>query len=303
MLIAYASTETIARVAPPTIPRLNELALDWRVMTFAIVTSMLTALVCGCLPALELSRRPSADTLKDGGREWNGRQASEAAVRERSSRRSSPWPSAPGCRWTADSQLQPADGGRSRLSIRARDHARHEPAGASRIPYAQSIRAFYQRLLEQVESLPGVKASAASTDLPLSIREHRAFTIEISAAGVRVRPEVIAHHWVVGQYFEAMGITLRRGRFLSREDTGQSEPVVVINEALAKAFWADHDPVDSESHSAAHANTVHGCASSGSWLTSSRDRWEHRSFRRPILPGCRPPTDWWRTTWSESCAR
>jgi hypothetical protein len=55
--------------------------------------------------------------------------------------------------------------------------------------------------------------------------------------------EVIAQDWVVGQYFEALGITLRRRRFLSREDTGQSEPVVVINEALAKAFWADQDPV------------------------------------------------------------
>jgi putative ABC transport system permease protein len=110
-------------------------------------------------------------------------------------------------------------------------------------PDAPSIRAFYQRLLEQVESLPGVKAAGASTDLPLSIRERRAFTIENPPPASESVRGAIAQDWVVGQYFEALGIANRRGRFLAREDTGQSEPVVVINEALAKAYWADQDPV------------------------------------------------------------
>ena len=47
MLLADASTETSASVTPPTIPRLNELALDWRVMTFAIVISMRTQEIGG----------------------------------------------------------------------------------------------------------------------------------------------------------------------------------------------------------------------------------------------------------------
>jgi predicted permease len=242
VLIAYTSTETIARVAPATIPRLDELALDWRVMTFAIVVSMLTALACGCLPALELSRRPSADALKDGGRSGTaGRRqkrlfgtlvAAQFAL-------AVVLLVAGGLLIRSFNRLMAVDPGfRSEQVITL---ATSLPALA--YPDAQSIRTFYQRLLEQVESLPGVKASAASTDLPLGIRERRAFTIETPPTGFDTPPKVIAHDWVIGEYFEALGITLRRGRFLSRQDGAQSEPVVVINEALAKAYWQDQDPV------------------------------------------------------------
>jgi putative ABC transport system permease protein len=241
VLVAYASTATIARVAPPTIPRLDELALDWRVMTFAIVVSMLTALACGCLPALELSRRPSADALKDGGRSGTaGRRQKRlfGALVAAQFALAVVLLVAGGLLIRSFNRLTAVDPGfRSEQVITL---ATSLPALA--YPDAQSIRSFYQRLLEQLESLPGVKASAASTDLPLSIRERRAFTIENPPASESVSG-VTAHHWVVGQYFEALGITLRRGRFLSREDTGQSEPVAVINEALAKAFWADQDPL------------------------------------------------------------
>jgi putative ABC transport system permease protein len=242
VLLAYASTATIARVAPPTIPRLNELALDWRVMTFAIVISMLTALACGCLPALELSRRPSADALKDGGRSGTaGRRQKRlfGALVAAQFALAVVLLVAGGLLIRSFNRLMAVDPGfRSERVITL---ATSLPALA--YSDAQSIRAFYQRLLEQVESLPGVKASAASTDLPLSIRERRAFTIENPPPASGSVPQVVAQHWVVGQYFEALGITLRRGRFLSREDTGQSEPVVVVNEALARAFWADQDPV------------------------------------------------------------
>jgi putative ABC transport system permease protein len=241
-LIAYASTETIARVAPPTIPRLNELVLDWRVMTFAIGISMLTALACGCLPALELSRRPSADALKDGGRSGTaGRRQKRlfGALVAAQFALAVVLLVAGGLLIRSFNRLMAVDPGfRSEQVITL---ATSLPALA--YPDARSIRSFYQRLLEQVQALPGVKASGASTDLPLGIRERRAFTIETPPTGFDSPPKVIAHDWVIGEYFEALGITLRRGRFLSRQDGAQSEPVVVINEALAKAYWQDHDPL------------------------------------------------------------
>ena len=242
VLIAYWSTATIARVAPPTIPRLDELALDWRVLTFAIATSILTALACGCLPALELSRRPSAEALKDGGRGGTaGRRQKRlfGALVAAQFALAVVLLVAGGLLIRSFNRLMAVDPGfRSEQVITL---ATSLPALA--YPDAASIRSFYQRLLEQVEALPGVKASGASTDLPLGIRERRAFTIETPRTGFDSPPKVIAHDWVIGEYFEALGITLRRGRFLSRQDAAQSEPVVVVNEALAKGYWQDQDPV------------------------------------------------------------
>ena len=68
VLVAYWSSAAIVRMAPATIPRLHEMSLDLRVLGFAVAVTVTTAIVCGLLPALELSRRPSGDALKDGGR-------------------------------------------------------------------------------------------------------------------------------------------------------------------------------------------------------------------------------------------
>src|SRR6185436_14081094 len=115
------------------------------------------------------------------------------------------------------------------------------PAAAYRT--GADIRSFYTRLLERVDRLPGVTAAGSSTDLPLSTRERRAFTIEAQPQASAEIPHIVAHDWVLGRYFEAMGVPLRRGRYLQPEDQATSEPVVVINETLARKFWPGLDPV------------------------------------------------------------
>ena len=56
-------------------------------------------------------------------------------------------------------------------------------------------------------------------------------------------PHVVAHDWVDGEYFEALGIPLRRGRYLNQHDTAEAERVVVINETMARTFWPGTDPL------------------------------------------------------------
>ena len=105
------------------------------------------------------------------------------------------------------------------------------------------VRAFYGRLLDRVRQLPGVTAVGASTDLPLSIRERRMFTIETPPAASADLSHLIAQDWVLGGYFDALNIRLLSGRHLSDQDTTTSEPVAVVNETLARRFWPDEDPV------------------------------------------------------------
>jgi putative ABC transport system permease protein len=105
------------------------------------------------------------------------------------------------------------------------------------------VRAFYTRLMDRLATIPGVAAAGASTDLPLSVRERRAFAIENEREAMRALPHGGANEWVVGQYFDALGIPLKRGRFFTSQDDSGAEPAVLINEALARLFWGNDDPV------------------------------------------------------------
>jgi len=105
------------------------------------------------------------------------------------------------------------------------------------------VRAFYTRLIERLAAIPGVAAAGASTDLPLSVRERRASTIENERDATRELSHAVANEWVIGQYFDALGIPLKRGRVFTTQDDSGAEPVVVINETLARRFWSEDDPV------------------------------------------------------------
>ena len=239
---AQALSRVLISMAPPSMPQLGDVTIDGRILAFTAGVSLLTAVLCGLLPALELSRPAAADALKEGGR------TSSPGRRQRRI-------------FGALVVLQVAVavvllvGGallfRSFSRLMAVDpgfHADRTLTLATSLPGAAyrtgaDVRGFYTRLMEQLARVPGVAAAGASTDLPLSVRERRAFTIENERAATRDLSHAVANEWVIGQYFDALGIPLKRGRLLTPQDDAGAEPAVVINEALARRFWSDDDPV------------------------------------------------------------
>jgi len=245
-LLGLGLAQVLARVlvamAPPSIPRLGDIAIDGRILAFSAAVSLLTALLCGLLPALELSRAAAADVLKDGGRTSSpGRrqrwifgalvtlQVAVAVVLLVGG----------GLLFRSFSRLMAVDPGFR--ADRTLTLATSLPAAA--YPTGVDVRAFYARLMERLATIPGVAAAGASTDLPLGVRERRAFTIENERETTRELPHGGANESVLGQYFDALGIPLKRGRLFTPQDDSRAEPVVLINEAMAQAFWRDDDPV------------------------------------------------------------
>ena len=94
-----------------------------------------------------------------------------------------------------------------------------------------------------MSQVPGVSAVGASTELPLGVRERRAFMLEQESPATRELPQAVAHECVTGRYFEAVGIPLKRGRYFTASDAQPSEPVAIINETFARRFWGTADPV------------------------------------------------------------
>ncbi len=114
---------------------------------------------------------------------------------------------------------------------------------ASAYQTGAEVRSFYERALQSVESVPGVKAAALATSLPLSIDEHDTFSIEGQLPQTLSIPRSAAQIWSMGNFFEAMGIPLEQGRLFDSRDGRNSPPVAIVGQTLANKFWPGQSPI------------------------------------------------------------
>jgi predicted permease len=242
LALAFWGQRALLAAAPVSVPRAAEITFDLRVLAFTLIVTTLAALVCGLLPALESSRRESGAALKEAGRTGSD-----------SPRQRRIFAGLVTAQFACAVVLLAAGGLLIRSFIRLIStdpgfSSSHVISAATNLPATSypggaDVRRFYVRLLDRVRQLPGVTAVGAATDLPLTVRERRAFTVENPPPGTESLSRVIANDWVMGQYFEALGVRILRGRALSDADTLASEPVVAINDTLARRYWPGEDPV------------------------------------------------------------
>lgn len=112
----------------------------------------------------------------------------------------------------------------------------------SRYPNREATTAFYDRLIETLEARPGIERAGTVGQLPLN---GASWSSQFRIAGwpeERVGNEIL-HRRADRGYFEALGVPLVRGRFVDETDRAGTPPVVVINEAFAKAHFPGEDPV------------------------------------------------------------
>jgi putative ABC transport system permease protein len=241
LALAWWAQRALLAAAPISIPRANEVGFDPRVLLFTFGVSLAAALICGVFPALEATRQDAGGALKEGGR------SATASTRQRRI-----FAGLVTAQFACAVVLLAAGGLLIRsfarlVAINPGFDASHVVTAATSLPassYPRSgdVRGFYARLLERVRAIPGVTSAAAATDLPLSVRERRAFTLETPPAGGSQRG-IVATDWVMGDYFSVIGSRVVSGRALSDSDTQTSEPVILINQTLAKQYWPGQDPV------------------------------------------------------------
>ena len=167
VLAAYAGVRAILWLAPPDLPRIDEIRLDGAVLAFAVGLTTVTALVFGLWPAWRLSRVNLQEALRESGR---GMSSSHAAARTRSillvvqCALAIMLLAGAGLLLRSLGALHGMDTGfrtANLLTMRV---------NASRTTYAQQpqLRQFYDQVLQRVQALPGVKSAAIATDLFLS---------------------------------------------------------------------------------------------------------------------------------------
>jgi predicted permease len=107
-----------------------------------------------------------------------------------------------------------------------------------------ALLAFAERLSEQIRQQPGVSAAGVVTNLPLSGNSGKSAVI---VKGHVVRPgESVRGHYtygIIGDYFAAMGIPLKKGRLLGTDDSRRAERVCVVDEDFARRYWPTGDAI------------------------------------------------------------
>jgi predicted permease len=233
---------------PETLPRVNSIGLDWRVVAFALGLAVLTGLLCGLLPAFAAARTPVNEALKEGGRTGtigggHARLRSALVVAELAV--ALVLLTASGLLLRSFQKMRSVG-----LGFRA-DHTLTASYSLPRQQYSTqaSIDAFNSIMRARLEQLPGVQAVGITSLLPASgVAFLAVFTPDGYVAPKGAGLNIAWVPQVMGSYFQAQDISIIRGRDFTPADRDGAPLVVIVNRALAGHYWPGQDPIGKRLH-------------------------------------------------------
>ena len=243
---------------PAWIPRLNEVAIDDRVLLFTTVTSVLTSIVFGMLPALSASHLDLAAAFKASSRTGT---ASPGRLRLRSAfvvlQVSTALVLLTGAGLLINSlmRLSNADIGFDprnlttfQMSFTGREFfgatGRTTPSGSTEMQLSPRINTVSTELRDRIAALPGVEGVAISNARPLAGGRLYAFAIAGRQPATSERDALrAAWHPIGADYFKVLQAPIVRGREFGDLDTASGAPVALVNETMARRYWPDEDPI------------------------------------------------------------
>ena len=246
LVLGYFGVRALLAMNPGNIPRIGEkgagLTMDWRVLVFTLVLSILTGILFGMIPAIHASRIDLNITLKESGsRSGSGFRQNKArailVVTEMALALVLLVGSALLIRtYIALRNVQP---GFDRHNILTMNMSLND----ARYQKTAGVALLVRGGVERIESLPGVESAATTCSLPLEPSFGLGFAIEgRPETDIQNRPGG-AWRSVSANYFSVFRIPILRGRPFTDQDDAGATPVVLINEALAKQYWPKGDPL------------------------------------------------------------
>jgi putative ABC transport system permease protein len=243
VLLANWGVSLVQSYSPGYLPRAQEISIDGRVLAVALGVTLLTAILFGLLPSIQFSRPRLQEFLKEGGRAGGG--AARRSLRN----------------FLVISEIALALVLLVGTSLLIRSSSRLlqvDPGFATdqvavlevhvwgKYPKPDQRAAFFEQTLERIAALPGVEAAGAVSSLPLietRIDIDGTFSIEGRPAPAPEQQPSAYQTIATPDYFRAMGVRLRSGRFFARSDNQTSVPVVLINETMARRYWPEGDAI------------------------------------------------------------
>ena len=242
LLIAFWGLTAIKKLLPGDFPRLQEIQIDWRVLGFTFAASVLTGILFGLAPALQISRRDVQESIRETGRGSSGsrrqsrfRQAlivGEVAL-------SVVLLAGAGLLFRSFMHLQTVNAGFVAQQVLT---ARLSPSGTNFTEDSHYTN-FYNRVMEKVSAIPGVQDVGAINTLPLSKGPTAAFRVD-------GRPVTTPDKWpganyrvVSVNYFRAMSIPMVHGRAFTDRDSENAPLAIIVNQQLAREVFSGEEVV------------------------------------------------------------
>jgi putative ABC transport system permease protein len=246
LILGYFGVRALLTINPGNIPRIGEqgaaITLDWRVLAFTLLVSLGTGILFGLIPAFSTSRADLGLTLKESGsRSGSGLSQNKARATLIVTEVALALVLLVGAALLIRTfaALRAVDPGFSTDKVRTMKMS----LTGTRFDTSAGVNQLVRDSERRVEALPGVVAFASTCCLPLEggfglpfIIEGRPLSDGPAHGGAGYRP-------LSPGYFEVFKIPLLRGRLFTDHDDGGAQPVVLINEGMAKKYWQNADPV------------------------------------------------------------
>jgi putative ABC transport system permease protein len=247
LVVAWASLKLVVGYMPAKIVRFvagwNQMDVDWRLVGFTAALALLTAVVFGLVPALQASRSRMAETLKDGAR---GATAGASRLRLR--------------RGLVVGEIALAlpllvAAALSVITVRQflNGPQGFNPDGLltmrlqlpdARYERPETRRQFADRVVEELAKIPGVQTAAAINVIPASDNNSgRSIEIDGKPNPDPSNPPAVDYRTATPGAFATLQMPIESGRSFTDQDRADTQPVAVINEAMARKYWPNEDPV------------------------------------------------------------
>lgn len=240
LLLATAGLRVIHLLPTGSLPMMQEPSIGVSVLVYSFLTIVVTGLVSSAIPVLRLRRLDAAELLSKGGRHATGGGAHGGRRALVAGQMALTFVLAVTALLTFKSlsRMNAVDPGFEATGLLTMQLSLPSQAYSDK----HAVRSFYGRLLDRVRALPGVKSAGTTTHLPVA-DEPGDWGLRLEGREAETLPSGRSPwaDWMVVSdgYHETMRITAMAGRTFSELDTADSEPVVVINETMARAYWPD----------------------------------------------------------------
>ncbi len=247
VVLAELALRTFSSSIPVGLAVAGGFSLNARAIGFTAALCLVASLLAGLAPALQITRRDLAGTLREGTRAGAGTAASH---RTRNILVAAEVALATlllicaGLLMRSFVHLLDIDPGFRPAHLLSIEFA----MPADRYPMAQRLP-FLQRVVDKLRTLPGIDSAAVTSDLPMDgDGGFRGFRIEGQAEKTAGPDQTLNRQLALQRsaapgYFETMRIPLRRGRFFTAADTADSQKVALIDETMARTYLPGEDPI------------------------------------------------------------
>ena len=236
LVLSIWLTDVLMSMLPEGAPRLEQIGIDYRVLTFALGVSALTGILFGIVPALQASKLDVTSALKEGGRGAEGHRRTNGRSLLLIGEVALSLMLLVGAGLLIKSFLRLQE-------IRPGFNAHNVLVANLALPYPkyqyEQFEEFFRQLKERLEASPGVQAAGGSINLPLNASGYaigRGFIPEGRPLTVDENRDAMFSS-ITGDYFRALQIPLLAGRTFELRDNADAPKVVIINETIAKRHF------------------------------------------------------------------